>query len=329
MIPEALADTVVEKRIPVDVQFELTWRCNQQCIHCYQYQAGKDELDTATVCDIISQLAESGTLYLAFTGGEPLLRQDFWQIAEFAARKHFALLLQTNATLIGLAEAKRIAELPLVTVHISILGISPHTHDSITQLCGSFAKMMRAIELLRQHGARVVLNLTLMKQNFNEYPAIQKLKEDLGPEVDIRVSPYIYYKNDGSAGPGLLRLSDEQLREFLKMQGRNDSSRNQALLCNFGFCGCTINAKGEVYPCVAVPLVCGNLRQQRFSEIWAKSPVLTRIRSTDVKDLGDCTFCSLKNTCFRCSGFSYMEGKNLFGCSKEARRIARITQEVK
>ncbi len=329
MIPDEMMQKIFDKKIPVDVQFELTWRCNQTCIHCYQFSGIKDELSTGEVKDIISQLAEAGTLYLSFTGGEPLLRKDFWEIANFAFQKHFALVLQTNGILINAPNAKKIAELNFFAVHISILGATAKTHDKITQLPGSFEKVLKAVELLRQQKVKVILNLTLMKDNFKEYSKIKKLKDEL--DIPIRVSPYIFCKNDGSSFLEELRLDDFELKQFfleLKKDAKGGPLNNRGLLCNFSWCVCTINAKGEVYPCVAVPLVSGDLKKDSFSNIWKKSVVLEKIRSESTVVPKQCQDCNLSDWCFRCSGFSYLENGGLFSCSREARRFAKIIKEV-
>ena len=329
MIPDEMLAKVFAKKIPIDVQFELTWRCNQTCLHCYQFSGTKDELSTREVKDIISQLAEAGTLYLSFTGGEPLLRKDFWEIADFAFKKHFVLLLQTNGILINAEAAKKIAELNFFAVHISILGATAETHDRITKIPGSFEKVLKAVELLRRQRVKVILNLTLMKQNFQEYSEIRKLKDKL--DILIRVSPYIFCKNDGSSFSEEVCLDDFELKQLfleLKKEVKGEPLNNWGLVCNFSWCVCTINAKGEVYPCVAVPLVSGDLKKDSFSNIWKKSKVLEKIRSESTVVPKQCQDCNLSDWCFRCSGFSYLENGGLFSCSREARRFAKIIKEV-
>ncbi|MBU1863230.1 MAG: radical SAM protein [Candidatus Omnitrophica bacterium] len=331
MIPDIMEEKIFTKKIPIEAQFELTWRCNQRCIHCYQFPPGDYELTTHQVKDILSQLADAGTLYLSFTGGEPLLREDFWHIARFAFKKHFAILLQTNGLLIDQPTAQRIADLNFFAVHISILGATAETHDAITQTPGSFTQVLRVVGLLRTRGIKVILNLTLMKDNFKEYFQIKALKDSLGADIDIRISPYIFLKNDGGCFPAALRLDDEQLKRFffdVKKETAGGLLHNKALLCNFGFCVCTINARGEVYPCVAVPVVVGDLKREKFRTVWAEGSILKRIRNTSIADLHECQNCHLADFCFRCSGFSCLENGNLFTCSQESRRCAEIIKEV-
>lgn len=330
MLPEQIEAKVINQKIPVDVQFELTWRCNQKCIHCYQYPPDQSELTTNEVKDVILQLKEAGTLYLSFTGGEPLLRDDFFEIAEYAYKNHFAMLLQTNALLIDEEIADKIAGLNFFSVHISILGASPEVHDKITRVSGSYRKVLSAVELLKKKGVKVVLNMTLLKQNYSDYPEIKKLKDSLGEDVAIRISPYVFCCNNGDNLPAGMRLDDSQMKDFFirqKMEG-GGPIYNKAQLCNFGYCVCLINARGEVCPCVTVPAAAGDLKKQSFKEVWGKSRILNLIRSTKPEDLLECAECALAEWCFRCSGFSYLENCDIFGCAEEIKRIARIIKEV-
>ena len=331
MIPHALEKKVFDNNIPLDVQIELTWKCNHRCLHCYQYPPSDNELSAAEIKDIISQLADAGCLYLAFTGGEPLLRKDIWEIADFAFKKHFALTLQTNGTLIGEKEADKIAGFNFFVVHISILGSKADTHDRVTGVKGSFEKVVKAAKLLNSRGVKVILNHTMMKENYGEYDGIKKLNKELGCNVDMRVSPFIFMSSDGSAEQEALRLDDDQLKEFYRaMRGEigGQELQNKALLCNFGKCSCCINAEGKVYPCVAVPLPAGDLRKEKFKDIWQNSPLFGKIRTVTCNELEECGKCDLAGWCFRCSGFSYQETGELFRGSKEARRFARIIREV-
>ena len=203
---------IVEKNIPISASFELTYSCNINCNICYQFLPDRNELTTLEVKNILDQLADAGCLYLSFTGGEPLLRKDLWEIAEYAKEKTFALTLQTNGTLLGLHEADRIKKLNFFEVHISVLGADDSTHDRITRTKGSFRKAINAAELLIERGITVVFKTTVMKENFAEYKDIWKLGKELGARPYF--SPVIYPKTDKNKGPLEHRLSDEDLKEL-------------------------------------------------------------------------------------------------------------------
>ena len=324
---------IVEKNIPVSASFELTYRCNINCSICYQFLPDKNELTTLEVKQILDQLANAGCLYLSFTGGEPLLRKDFWEIAEYAKEKTFALMLQTNGTLIGLPEADRIKKLNFLEVHISILGAEDSTHDRITKTKGSFRKAVTAAELLIEREVAVVFKTTVMKENFTEYEDIWKLAKELGARPYF--SPVIHPKTDKDKGPLEHRLSDENLQKLFSFIFKKDRLQPQVyepmetlVLCNMAKTDCCINPKGEVYPCAAVPIVVGNLRKESFKEIWQSSPALNRMRSISSADLKECAECRLASICMRCPGLSLLEENDLLSVPTECCRITKAVKEV-
>jgi len=333
MILGDLDKKVKEKNIPVEAAFELTWRCNLKCILCYQFPPDNNELSTNEVLDILDQLHDAGCLYLSLTGGEPLLRKDFWEIAGHARKRTFAVTLQSNGTLITPDVAQRIHEHAFMAVHISLLGASEATHDSITGIQGSFRKAMDAASMLATAGTHVVMKATLMKQNFDEFHDMEAFAKNLGAELAL--SPVVFPKSTGEKTPALFRLDDDQMREFYAYRFRENQTEiaperdiSTLPLCQFGRTDCCINPHGKVYPCVAVPLEVGDLKKQKFSAIWEHSDILKKIRCATMGDLVECSKCSLLPSCVRCSGMAFLEEGSVFSVPHECCRMARIMEEV-
>jgi radical SAM protein with 4Fe4S-binding SPASM domain len=333
VIPEHLGAKMWEKNIPLSSGIELTWRCNHRCIHCYQYPPSSNELSTQEIKDILKQLADAGCLFLQLTGGEPLLRPDFWDIADFAKGLSFAVVLYTNGSLVTREVASRIKGLGFVQVNISLLGASEQTHDRIVRVGRSYKKVMKAIEYLRIKDVRVLLNTVLMRKNFSEFKEIISLAKSIGAEYLI--SPVIFPTNEGAKAPLDLRLSDAQLKEFYsylfnieKVDFGSYAHGDGEPLCGYGRKGGTISACGDLYPCVGAPVVLGNLRKKSFREIWETSAMLKKIRTTRKEDLEVCNTCSLSSHCIRCSGMALLEDGDLFGPSHECCRITKIINEV-
>jgi MoaA/NifB/PqqE/SkfB family radical SAM enzyme len=136
---QQIQERAARKKIPFSCHFDLTYHCNLNCVHCYVVKEDRPELNTAEVKSILDQLAAAGTLYLSFSGGEIFTREDFFEIAEYARKLHFALRLLTNGTLIDEETADRIAALNPDLVSISIYSANPEIHDEITSVPGSFA----------------------------------------------------------------------------------------------------------------------------------------------------------------------------------------------
>jgi radical SAM protein with 4Fe4S-binding SPASM domain len=331
---DSFDEMLVEKRIPFSVIWEFTYRCNHKCIHCYQYQEG-EELSLEKIKDILLQLEEKGCLYLTLTGGEPLLREDFWEIAEFAREKNFSIDLFTNGILVNKNIAKRIADLNFSSVQISVLGAREETHDRITQVRGSFKKVIKAIEYLNEVGVRVILKTPLMKENFSDLQELKSMEKDFSVHYHL-ISPLIFPKSNGDCTPLSLRLTDEELMSYYHLFFEKVDSLSQELekenkctqLCYYGKTFCCINPQGEVYPCVAAPIVVGDLRRENFSDIWERSDILEYLRDTEVEDLSECRACQYAKFCYRCGGLAYLEGKGFRGKSLEACRLARINKQI-
>ncbi|MDD4940719.1 MAG: radical SAM protein [Candidatus Omnitrophica bacterium] len=331
---DELDRTISEKNIPFSATFELTYGCNLKCSMCYQFPFRKGELNTQEVKGIIDQLADAGCLYLSLTGGEPLMRRDIWDIVEHARQRTFAVTLQTNATLIGPAEADTMRALDVMDAHISVLGATDSTHDKITGVSGSFRKAMRAAELLIARKIKVFFKTTVMKGNYSEYKEIWKLAESMGALPYF--SPMIFPRSDGAGSPLRSRLSDDQLKELFSFVFSSDAekiglctSQEPVAICRMGRTECAINPRGDVYPCVSLPLTVGNLRNESFAEIWRSSAELKKIRAISSADLKQCPECSLASDCLRCPGLSYLEHGDILSAPAECCRMTKTMKEVK
>ena len=330
-----LAEKIEAKNIPVSCSFELTWQCNLDCRFCYQYRKDANELNLDEIKGILSELASLGCLFLSFTGGEPLLRRDFWEIAQYAKSRNFALTLQTNGTLITQDFAVRIKQLNFFEVHISLLGAKAQTHDWLTQRTGSFDKAIKAIELLRAQDVRVNLKTTVVKQNFSELEDIDRIAARFRCQ-QVKV-PVVSARNSGDKAPCDYRIDDFQMKNFYSdIFKRNPKQRKdyesyageEMVTCRAARTGFSISPVGEIYPCVGLPVPVGSLRQNSFSQIWNTSDFIRQIREVKLDDLAQCSKCDLLPICMRCMGMAYIEDGGILAPSKEACRIANIVKEV-
>ncbi|MGV8842606.1 MAG: heme d1 biosynthesis radical SAM protein NirJ [Pseudomonas sp.] len=170
-------------RAPV-VIWTLLRRCNLTCKHCYATSADspfRDELDTRAALQVIDDLHAAGVRVLILSGGEPLLRDDLFELSAYARAKGFFVALSTNGTLIDERNIEQIAAAQFDYVGISIDGLEA-THDEFRQLKGSFAASMRAIQLCREQDIRVGMRTTLTQQNYPQLPALL----DMLHEYDVQ-----------------------------------------------------------------------------------------------------------------------------------------------
>jgi radical SAM protein with 4Fe4S-binding SPASM domain len=305
--------------VPISAHLDITYRCNERCEHCYLEHDDKGEMTTAEIAGVLGQLADAGVFFLTISGGEPLLRRDFFQILERARALLFNVKLKTNAVMIREAEARRIRELGVEQVQISVYSHRDEVHDGITKLPGSLKKTLRAIQFMKSRGLKVTMANVLMRPNRLDAPGVQRLAVEMG--VGYTLDPTITPMINGDTAVLSLRAPREALRkafrdpalvgnvdEFCAPPAAADDSVLDDLPCSAGHTSCYISPYGDVYPCVQFPLPSGNLRRQKFIEIWQNSPQLSEVRSIKARDLPTCSSCTHLSSCTRCPGLAFMEG---------------------
>src|SRR6202453_3882224 len=140
-----MAYQALNLRVPLSVQLDLTYRCNERCIHCYLDHDDHGEMTTGEIKDLLDQMAEAGVFYLTISGGEILMRRDFFGILEHARLRTFCIKLKTNGVLIREQEADRIKALGVESVQISIYSHRHEIHDAITKRPGSLRRSIAAL----------------------------------------------------------------------------------------------------------------------------------------------------------------------------------------
>src|ERR1700689_4044584 len=163
-----MARKALKLGIPLSAQLDLTYRCNERCIHCYLDHNDHGEMTTAEIRDLLDQMADAGVFYLTISGGEILMRGDFFGILEHARLRTFCVKLKTNGVLIRKQEADRIKTLGVESVQISIYSHRHEVHDAITKRPGSLRRSIEAVRLLREHGLHVTMANVLMSHNVND-----------------------------------------------------------------------------------------------------------------------------------------------------------------
>jgi radical SAM protein with 4Fe4S-binding SPASM domain len=305
--------------VPISVHLDVTYRCNERCVHCYLDHNDHGEMTTAEIKGVLDQLAEAGVFFLIFSGGEVFLRRDFFELVEYARRLLFNVKIKTNAVMIGPEEAQRLRALAVDTIQISVYSHRPELHDAITKLPHSFDRTMGAIRFLRDQGLKVTIANVLMTSNLADQYQLQKLAAEMG--VHYVVDPTITPMMDGDTSVLSLRIPGEELREVFRNPALVANMEEfcappkpvtdddlEGYSCSAGHSFCYISPYGDVFPCVQFPLPTGNIRQQKFLDIWNGSPQLQEVRSIQAKHLTTCSSCSHVSSCTRCPGLAYMEG---------------------
>ncbi len=299
-------------RRPV-VFWNLTDRCNLACSHCYS-RSGPDqgksgELTTLEALSLIDDLAGMGVPLILFSGGEPLLRKDIWELARHAHKQGIKMALSTNGTLIDAETACKIRESGFEYAGISLDGAQPATHDRFRNSPGAFDRSVAAFAHCRKEGVRCGVRITLTRENFCELEDLIELSRSLG------ASRFCLYwlvpSGRGKENYGSLQLGREEVTgalnllqekakktdpsamEFLTVDAPQDSiylldsmerekssdlTEAKKLIqslkggCSAGNRVANIDPRGNVYPCQfarSPQFLVGNIRQKPFSALWA------------------------------------------------------------
>ncbi len=305
--------------IPISVHLDVTYRCNERCVHCYLDHDDLGEMTTAEIKDILNQVADAGAFFLVLSGGEVFMRRDFLEIVEHARKLLFNVKIKTNGVMIRDAEARRLRELGVEQVQISIYSHRPEVHDAITKVPGSLKHSINAIRFLKSHGLKVTMANVFMTANADDNAGVIALAKELG--VHYTLDPTVTPKIDGDMSLLSLRPPAGKLQgifhnpdlvgnveEFCAPPPAPGEDVMEGYPCSAGHTACYISPYGDVFPCVQFPLPTGNLKKQKFIDIWNGSPELDEVRSIRAKDLPVCSTCSHVGTCTRCPGLAYMEG---------------------
>ena len=315
------------RRVPLQATIELTYRCNFDCVHCYNVKSrvgGELSLDEWT--GVLDQLASEGCVLLTFTGGEPLVHPDFFAIAEAARKRRFAIKLLTNASLVTEAIADRLCGLQPLQIDVSFYGATDATFADVTGRADGFQRTYDGVRRLRARGLRVIAKVPLLRENFHERWEIEKLALELSDAV--RVSDDIFPKDDGDPAPQEHALTDAQLAVWLtetKTAARPERHyRPEDKLCRPGTMAVAFGPQGDVYPCIQIKRPMGNLRERSFRDIW-NDPAIDELTGLRAGDFHTCSGCGSFGSCKPCLGVSLREngtltGNNREGCRREAVR---------
>lgn len=304
------------------VVWNVTARCNLKCKHCYAYTEFNKEIDTETAKRVAEELNDLAILIL-FSGGEPLLRKDLFEIASVCK---VTKALSTNGTLIDIETAEKLRDTGFSYVGISLDGLK-RVHDEFRGVDGAFDRAVEGLKNVKSVGILSGVRFTLTKFNAEETAGVLDLCEELEIErfclyhlvpsgkadfsIDVsndlrrRIMDYLFDRAFEFEGEILtvdnpcdgvyfcLKLMeiDEDLAfeayEFLKFRGGDRSGKNLA----------NIDPFGNVHPNQFWwDYSCGNVKEKSFREIWFKDPLLNELRGKwELR--GRCGKCAYKEVC--------------------------------
>lgn len=293
---------------PFSAMVEIADRCNEACVHCYQVQGEKGELDTLQWERIFRELAELGVLFLTISGGEATLRKDFLHLVAYARSLRFAVRIFSNGLRLTPDMAAELGRLAVQEVQLSLYAPHAAAHDAVTRVAGSFERVIAAARDLRAAGVRVVLKTPLMAGNAGDPPRYVELATQLG--ADYMIDPKLVPREDGDLGPTRLaasRAATVAVRRDPRFQPaptrerrpRPDRSLNAAP-CGACRGNLHIEPNGELRPCTLWDVPTGHALSGSLRDAWYEDPAAAVIRNLTWNDLPGCRTCDLRPFCQRC-----------------------------
>jgi len=331
--PEPVSDDrpclhVVADQLRSSVHMDITHKCNEVCVHCLvprnHLTASFDDIQ-----DVVSQAADLGFVSMSFSGGEPTLHPQFWELLEYCKGLGFFFTIFTNAIRLSDEQLVALAAYEPEQVRISIYSMDPAVHDKITTIEGSFEKTKAAVLRLHELGARLYINTPVMTHNADSYLEVATWADGL--DMERNLDPTIQPLRDRSNNYDELQLTYDQAKEVTAAQQTADVLEVNVVpgqpVCNAGD-DPSIDASLNLYPCPGLRKSLGNLREHRLADLLLDNAELERVANLSLEDLPGCQRCPVRDGCYRCHGHGYQDYLDITACGKSDKRQAKIRREL-
>ena len=302
------------------LEFEITSRCNERCIHCYIPNGKKDagfDMSFEKFKYILDQFASMGGIHVTLSGGEALLNKDIVKMLRYCRKKDLMISLLTNLTYMRDDLVPILKEVNVSLVQVSLYSMDPAIHDTITTVKGSFAKTKAAIEKLHEADVPVQISCPLMKANKKGYDKVLKYAKSLRMSAQ---TDYIMMGESNFDTSNLAnRLSLDETAKVIEDILEYDQDYQQEMeeiepvstidmeeyknmpLCGAGINDLCVTVNGDIYPCSGwQAYVVGNVFRNSLRDIWEKSPMLEAVRKVKRKDFPKCLSCAARDYCNMC-----------------------------
>lgn len=307
------------------VAWELTRSCNLSCLHCRassKYGPYPGELTTDECFKVIDDIASFSNPIVIMTGGEPLMRKDVFEIAEYGKKKGLTMVMSPNGTLLTEDNIRKIIDSGIKRISVSLDGPDAASHDSLRGVPGAFNDACEGLKRASRAGLEFQINSTITKRNVKSLPEIIELAKKLGARAHHifllvptgRAKEMTNEELSSSEYEETLKFLAEEKKEApLEIRTTCAPHFNRILLqahqgapssllgrgCMAGVSFCFISHIGDTQACGYLEIKCGNVRKQHFKDIWLGSEVFNNIRDWN-KYKGKCGVCEFKTVCGGC-----------------------------
>lgn len=345
-------EEVQGKPLIARIQFELSSRCNERCIHCYIPSEKKDkgfDMPTQKVKSILDEFAAMGGIHVTLSGGEAFLHKDLIEIVKYCREKDLKISILSN--LISLKD-DQIAELKdanLSLIQVSLYSMNPEIHDFITTVKGSFERTKSAIEKLVANDIPVQISCPIMKANRKGYGEVLEYAKSL--KIKAQTDFIMMARADLDTENLANRLSIEETEELLRDLITHDTNYKEKTLqqlpisdqikfnlerfkkqpvCGVGYDNCCITANGDVYPCAGWQnFILGNVYKQSLKDIWENSMKIKELRKITQASFPKCLECEARDYCAMCLVRNYNEsGGDMFAINHHFCEVALLNKRL-
>ena len=324
------------RRALISFDLEITARCNNNCRHCYvnlpavDEEAQKKELSLEEIKEIGNEAVSLGAVWCLITGGEPLLREDFFDIYLSLKKRGLLTSVFTNATLLTEGHVRLFKKYPPRDIEVSVYGVSKESYERVTRRSGSFAAFRRGLDLLLGGGLAVRLKAMALRSNLHEQPEIARFCRARTKDY-FRFDPFLHLRYDGDPARNAEIKAERLSPEEIVALEQSDPERFQALEegcdtfivpqsshtpCNHLFrCGAGSESFSLSYdglfrlcPSLWHSDCIYDLKRGTLTDAWQTFvPRVLDMRSKRSKFLKTCRVCPLINLCMWCPAHAYLE----------------------
>jgi radical SAM protein with 4Fe4S-binding SPASM domain len=329
---------------PFMVSYSITQKCNLKCKHCYSEsveQAASDELSSEEAFRLIDDLSIWGIGLLIIDGGEPLCREDLLDAVKYASNKGIRTTIGSNGTLIDERIARKMKEVGVMAVAISVDGANAQTHDSFRGVAGAFDQTLKGVEACRNARLPFQFNTVISKETLPQLEDLLRMAVDCGADAaeffdlvaagrakdeckeqvlsnDERRQAMEWLAQSQQDCPIVIRvpgcpmypllLQERQIKpkRFAPEMLRRVPYYSRGCAAGMPMGYVMVQCNGEVNPCMLLQVNLGNIREQSIASIWENSPLLAQLRQRGLLK-GKCGECSYKVACSGCRGRAYEE----------------------
>lgn len=304
------------------VSWMTTNQCNLKCSHCYQDAGGQKEreLTTAEGKKLIDEIARAGFKMMIFSGGEPLMRPDIYELVSYAASKGLRPVFGTNGTLITLEVAQKLKDCGAMAMGISLDSLDEAKHNRFRGDDNAYARTLEGMKNCRAVGLPFQIHTTVMDWNKDEILNIIDFAQEMGAMAEyifflIPVGRGVYIEDTAVESVAyenlLVDIMNKQKEvsipikptcapQFTRVAKQVGVELNPRFSrgCLAGITYCIVSPVGKVRPCAYMVEEAGDVHDTPFDEIWASSPLFETLRSQAYK--GSCGKCGYKDICGGC-----------------------------